>query len=57
VIHAVIAWTYFANKQENGEFAPHRDYIDFFIRGAEYFALPNEYIGSLRGIKEKAKQG
>jgi gamma-glutamylcyclotransferase (GGCT)/AIG2-like uncharacterized protein YtfP len=54
--HAVLAWTYFANKQDDGEFVPHRDYIDIFIRGAEYVALPEDYIGSLRGIREKAKR-
>lgn len=54
---AVNAWTYFANPEGIGTFSPHRDYIDLYIRGAEHFALPENYIESLRRIKEIAKQG
>ena len=29
--------------------------IDLFIRGAEHFAMPESYIGVLKGIREESK--
>lgn len=53
--HHIKAWTYFANVEGVGKFVPHIDYIDLYIRGAEHFALPEDYIGVLKRIREGAK--
>jgi gamma-glutamylcyclotransferase (GGCT)/AIG2-like uncharacterized protein YtfP len=53
----VNAWTYFAIPEGAGKFIPHRDYIDLYMRGAEHFELPEEYIGILKEIRAGAKQG
>jgi len=43
--------TYIATPQKPGKFAPHKDYIDLYIRGATYFGLPAEYVESLKAIE------
>jgi len=53
--HPANAWTYFANAEGIGECVPHRDYIDLYIRGAEHFALPEDYVRTLREIRAGAK--
>jgi len=53
--HPMNAWTYFANAEGNGECVPHRDYIDLYIRGAEHFALPEDYVRTLKEIRAGAK--
>ena len=51
-------WTYFANPQEDPakEYTPHGDYIENYVRGAEYFGLPPSYVESLRMLKKTAKK-
>ena len=43
-------WTYRANPDDEPprEYQPHSEYIGLYIKGAEYFHLPEDYIESLR---------
>jgi len=43
-------WTYIAVPQ-GAHFLPHGDYIGHYIRGAEHFGLPQEYIQQLKSIE------
>lgn len=52
---AVPTETYFAVRQQEHNFAPHRDYIELYIRGARHFGLPAHYIASLEGVLKNAK--
>lgn len=49
----VSALTYFAVAQGSEVYTPHRDYIDLYLKGAEYYGLPEKYIEGLRGIQTK----
>jgi gamma-glutamylcyclotransferase (GGCT)/AIG2-like uncharacterized protein YtfP len=51
----VSAWTYFAIPKGSGDFVPHPDYIDLYIKGATYFGLTQEYVDSLKRIRDGAK--
>jgi hypothetical protein len=46
-------WTYFAIPQDNPpkHYMPHQDYLALYIRGAEAFKLPAEYIDKLKKIE------
>jgi gamma-glutamylcyclotransferase (GGCT)/AIG2-like uncharacterized protein YtfP len=48
-------WTYIAVPADNPskDYTPHKEYIELYIRGAEYFELPATYIEKLRKIKTK----
>lgn len=49
--------TYVAIPEEpRKEFSPHEDYIKLYLRGAEYFGLPDSYIASLKKIKTLKKR-
>jgi gamma-glutamylcyclotransferase (GGCT)/AIG2-like uncharacterized protein YtfP len=50
-------WAYFAIPQDNPpkHYKPHEDYLALYIRGAESFKLPAEYIDKLKKI-ETAKR-
>ena len=48
------AMTYFAVPDGKVEHAPHRDYIDLYVKGAVYFGLPPNYVESLNAIKRSA---
>jgi hypothetical protein len=50
-------WAYFAIAQDNPtkHYIPHQDYLALYIRGAESFKLPAEYIDQLKKI-ETAKR-
>lgn len=48
-------WAYFAIPNGKREFTPHQEYIDLYVRGAEYFGLPEPYVNSLRELRQKAK--
>ncbi len=56
--HQVTAWTYFAEPDEPPTKArPSRAYIDLYVRGAEYFGLPEKYLEFLRSIPTAAEKG
>lgn len=44
-------WTYFAMPQ--GNYLPVKDYIRLYLRGADYFSLPENYIEKLKATKTK----
>lgn len=48
-------WAYFAVVQDNPpkEYEPSQEYIELFIRGTEYFGLPNAYVDFLKSLKRK----
>jgi gamma-glutamylcyclotransferase (GGCT)/AIG2-like uncharacterized protein YtfP len=50
-------WAYFAIPKDDPpkHYKPHEDYLALYIRGAESFKLPSEYIDKLRKI-ETAKR-
>ncbi len=50
-------WAYFAIPQDKPpkHYVPHQDYLALYIRGAESFKLPAEYIDKLKKI-ETAKR-
>lgn len=52
-------WTYFANSGDDPpkEYDPHEDYISLYLKGAEYFGLPAEYVESLRALKARVGGG
>jgi gamma-glutamylcyclotransferase (GGCT)/AIG2-like uncharacterized protein YtfP len=43
-------WTYFAIPQDDPprHYVPHEDYLALYVRGAEYFKLPADYIDRLK---------
>jgi gamma-glutamylcyclotransferase (GGCT)/AIG2-like uncharacterized protein YtfP len=45
-------WTYFAIPQDTPakHYVPHEDYLALYVRGAESFKLPGEYIDTLKKI-------
>ena len=47
------AWTYLAVPQETppNNYAPSKEYLALFIRGARYFKLPSAYIQELKRIE------
>jgi hypothetical protein len=47
------AWTYFAVTDDTParEYLPSRAYMELYIKGAEHFNLPREYVGQLRQIE------
>ncbi len=51
-------WTYFAVPQDNPPkgYLPSRDYLNLYIRGAEYFGLPPEYLEPLRNTKASEQE-
>jgi cation transport regulator ChaC len=51
----VLTQTYFAVREREQDFMPHRDYIDLYIRGAKHFGLPAHYIRFLERIRQRAK--
>jgi cation transport regulator ChaC len=51
----VRAETYFAVRQREEDFLPHKDYIGLYLRGAKHFGLPAEHIESLEHIQNQAK--
>jgi gamma-glutamylcyclotransferase (GGCT)/AIG2-like uncharacterized protein YtfP len=56
--HQVTAWTYFAEPDESPTKArPSQEYIDLYVRGAEYFGLPEKYLEFLRSIPIAAEKG
>jgi gamma-glutamylcyclotransferase len=48
-------WTYTAVPADTPpkDYTPHKDYIELYILGAEYFGLPAAYTEKLRKIKTK----
>jgi gamma-glutamylcyclotransferase (GGCT)/AIG2-like uncharacterized protein YtfP len=46
-------WTYFALPQDEPpkRYTPHEDYLAQYIRGAESFGLPTEYLNKLKRIE------
>jgi gamma-glutamylcyclotransferase (GGCT)/AIG2-like uncharacterized protein YtfP len=50
-------WTYFATPEDKDkpvrEYISHKEYVRFYIRGAEYFGLPGTYLEELREIETK----
>jgi gamma-glutamylcyclotransferase (GGCT)/AIG2-like uncharacterized protein YtfP len=53
---AMKVWAYKAVPQEPGSFKPHRDYIELYVRGAEHFGLPPEYVKCLEELRDCAIQ-
>ena len=53
--HSHRVWTYIANPQGK-HFLPSKNYIDLYIRGAEYFGLPATYVEELRNIKTRKSE-
>lgn len=53
----VQAETYFAVRQREQDFTPHKDYIDLYLQGARHFGLPAEYLEFLDRLQEQAKSG
>ncbi len=51
------AQTYFAVRQEEQDFAPHKDYIDLYLQGARHFGLPAHYLEFLERLHKQAKSG
>jgi len=52
--HMHPVWTYFAKPDDPPtKELPSREYLDSYIRGAEYFGLPKEYRDFLRSIQTK----
>ena len=51
-------WTYLAIPQDEPprRYIPHEDYLAQYIRGAESFKLPAEYIDKLRRIETRKRQ-
>jgi cation transport regulator ChaC len=47
--------TYFAVRQREQDFVPHKEYIDLYLQGAKHFGLPPHYIELLELIREHAK--
>src|SRR5579862_9664239 len=52
----VKGWTYKAVPQEPGDFKPHKDYIDLYVRGAKHFGLPSDYVKFLEQLRDNAIQ-
>jgi O-acetyl-ADP-ribose deacetylase (regulator of RNase III) len=49
-------WSYFAaGDSAPQEYQPSKEYIDFYIRGAEYFELPQNYVESLKAIRLRTR--
>jgi gamma-glutamylcyclotransferase (GGCT)/AIG2-like uncharacterized protein YtfP len=50
-------WTYLALPQDEPpkRYPPHEDYLAQYIRGAEYFKLPAEYIDKLKRIETRKR--
>jgi gamma-glutamylcyclotransferase (GGCT)/AIG2-like uncharacterized protein YtfP len=50
-------WTYLALPQDEPpkRYSPHEDYLAQYIRGAEYFKLPAEYIDKLKTIETRKR--
>jgi len=48
-------WTYFAIPKDNPpkHYVPHKDYLDLYIQGADYFQLPKDYVQKLKTIATK----
>jgi hypothetical protein len=51
-------WTYIAIPQDEPprRYAPHEDYLAQYIRGAESFKFPAEYIDKLKRIETRKRQ-
>jgi cation transport regulator ChaC len=51
-------WTYLAIPQDEPpmRYAPHEDYLAQYIRGAEYFKLPADYIDKLKRIETRKRR-
>jgi len=49
----IVTWTYVAIPDASPVryYDPHRDYLALYIRGADYFQLPRDYVDSLRAIR------
>jgi gamma-glutamylcyclotransferase len=52
---AVETEAYFAVRQREQDFTPHRKYIDLYVQGAKHFGLPAHYIGFLESLQKNAK--
>lgn len=52
---AVQTETYFAVRERDHDFPPHRNYIDLYVRGAKYFGLPARYITFLEDLLKQSK--
>ena len=51
-------WTYFAIPQDNPSkhYIPHQDYLAIYVRGAESFKLPADYLDRLKKIETLKRQ-
>jgi hypothetical protein len=47
--------TYFAIRQSDNDFTPHRKYTDLYVSGAKRFCLPGDYIKFLEHLRDGAK--
>jgi len=51
-----VVWTYFAVPAEPPqEYEPHKHYIGLYVKGAEYFGLPPQYVEFLRGLEARTR--